>query len=316
MSERVRLGRSGLMVSPICFGTFQATPGRWGAVPDEDLLAAMRRAFELGVNFFDTADLYGPGRAEKLLGKALAPMPRDKLVVVTKAFNHFREWPPPRDLSGKYPDLSGDYLKQACEASLRRLNMDYVDLYLCHAFDVLAHPQDTTAALDDLKKAGKIRHYGASNYTVEQMRMARRFGDYVALQPGYNLLQRGIESDLLPYCLAEDLGVFVFRPLAKGLLGGRYTGDETFPEGDTRRDNPAFQGDAFRAMCERVRSLGGVADKYGLSIAQLVLVVTMMHPAVHSAIVGIKNVEQIESAAGAMGKCVSREHYFAARDAL
>lgn len=316
MVARVRLGRSELRVSPVCFGTFQATPQRWGHVPDEQLIAAMRRGYELGVNFFDTADLYGPWRGEALLGEALAPFPREDLVVATKAYNHFRESPPPADLSNRFPDLSGDYLREACEASLRRLKMDYVDLFLCHAFDPLAHPEDTTAALDDLKRAGKIRHYGVSNYTVEQTRMARRYGDYVATQPHYNLLSRDIEKDLLPYCLAEDIGVFSYGSLARGLLTGKYAGAETFPAGDTRRTNPAFQGEVFRRTCEQIRGLKRIAERHGLTVTQLTLAATLMHPAVHSAIVGIKSPEQIEDAAGAMGAALSREDYFEVRMVL
>lgn len=316
MPHRVRLGRSELMVSPVCFGTFQATPRRWGNVPDEQLIAAMRRGCELGVNFFDTADLYGPWRGEELLGEALAPFPREDLVVATKAYNHFTVTPPPLDMSNRYPDTSGDYLREACEASLRRLKMDYVDLFLCHAFDPLAHPEDTTAALEDLKRAGKVRHYGVSNYTVEQTRMARRYGDYVATQPRYNLLSRDIEKDLLPYCLAEDIGVFSYGSLARGLLAGKYTGDETFPDGDTRRTNPAFQGEAFRRTCEQTRGLIPLAEEHGVTVPQLVLAATLMHPALHSVIVGIKTPEQIEDVARAMDLTLTRQDYYEVRSVL
>jgi len=305
---RVRLGRSGLEVSPICHGTWQLSPKFWGEQPREVMIAAARRAFEVGVNFFDTADAYGNGLAEQVLGEALKPLPRDQIVVATKVYHHF--YPD----GSRHPDLSGKYVEQECEASLRRLQMDYIDLYQCHSFDPLADIEETTAALERLKQAGKIRAYGASNFTVEQLRAARRFGDYATLQPRYNLLQSQAEADLLPYCRGEDIGVLVYSPLYHGLLTGKYAGTETFE--DLRKSNADFQGERFRELAGRVRALGPIAQKYALSIVQLVLVVTLMNPMIHSAIVGIKNPEQISDAAGAMGKIISRQDYFQVRVAL
>jgi len=308
MSERIRLGRSELTVSPICFGCWQASPVYWGDQPKETLIAAMRRAFEVGVNFFDTADAYGDGRSEEILGEALADLPRDKLIVATKVYHHF--YPDGR----RHPDLSGPYIEEECEASLRRLKMDYVDLYQCHAFDPLTPQEETTAALGKLKKAGKIRAYGVSNYSVEQLRLARQHGDYDTLQPRYSLLDLDIEKDLLPYCLANDIGVLVYSPLSRGLLTGKYRGNEEFD--DLRKNSVRFQNDLFHDICEKVRGLQEIADKYGMTIVQLVLTATRMHPAVHCPIVGIKRPEQIEEAAAALGKTIDREDYFAVRKQL
>ena len=305
---RVRLGRSDLKVSPICHGTWQLSPKFWGAQPRDLMIAAARKAFDVGVNFFDTADAYGDGLAEQVLGEALKPLPRGEVILATKVYHHF--YPDGR----RHPDLSGPYIEQECDVSLRRLQMDYIDLYQCHSFDPLTDLEETTAALERLKRAGKIRAYGASNFTVEQLRAARRFGDYATLQPRYNLLQSQAEADLLPYCRAEDIGVLVYSPLYHGLLTGKYAGAETFE--DLRKSNADFQGERFRELAARVRALEPIARKYALSIVQLVLAATLMNPMIHCAIVGIKTPEHIADAAGAMGKIISREDYFQVRATL
>ena len=308
MSTRVRLGRSELQVSPVCYGSWQASKKFWGDTPHDDLIAAMRRAFEVGVNFYDTADAYGDGESERLLGRALAELPREQIVVATKVYHHFY------DDGRRHPDLSGRYLIEACHASLKRLRMDYMDLYQLHSWDPLAPLAETTESLERLRKDGKIRAYGVSNFTVEQLRLARSMGDYSTLQPRYSLLDREIESDLLPCCQAEDMGVLVFSPLSFGLLTGKFDGTESFT--DLRARHPRFQGEKFKKLAAAVRSLAPMAEKYGLSIVQLVLAATLAHPAVTCPIVGIKNPAQIEEAAGAMGKAIDREDYFAIRETL
>lgn len=308
MNNRVRLGQSGLEVSPICYGSWQLSPRYWGQFPAEQFKKAIHRAFDVGVNFFDTADAYGDGLSEQVLGEALADLPREEIVVATKVYWHF--YPDGR----RHPDLSGDYIIAECEQSLKRLKMDYVDIYLLHAYDPLTPLEETTEALEKLYRAGKIRYYGASNFTVEQMRYACKVGNYVVLQPRYSLIDREIEKDLLPYCAIEDIGVFVFSPLYHGLLTGKYDGTETF--NDFRKDLERFQGEKFKQIASAVRGLKPLADKYGMSIVQLVLAATLAHPAVHCAIVGIKTAEQIEGAAGVMGKGIEREDYFAVRNAL
>ena len=308
MKQRVRLGRSELMVSPVCYGSWQLSPRFWGEVPVEDVKAAMRRAFEVGVNFYDTADAYGDGFSEQVMGEALADVPRDKIVVATKVYHHF--YPD----GHRHPDLSGKYVVEECNASLKRLRMDYLDLYQLHSFDPYTPLAETTEALERLREAGKIRSYGVSNFTVEQLRLARAVGDYATLQPRYSLLDREIEADLLPCCQAEDVGVLAYSSLALGLLTGKYEGTESFD--DFRGRHPRFQGEKFKQLATAVRSLAPMAEKYGLTIVQLVLAATLAHPQLDVAIVGIKNPAQIEEAAGAMGKAVEREDYFAIRNAL
>ncbi|NPV52734.1 MAG: aldo/keto reductase [Firmicutes bacterium] len=302
------LGSSGLSVSPICFGTWQLSPRFWGAQSEGEIISAIHRAFEVGVNFYDTADAYGDGLAETVLGKAVKALPRDQVIVATKVYHHF--YPD----GHRHPDLSRDYILKECEASLRRLQMDYIDLYQCHAFDLITPLEETTDALEKLKKQGKIRAYGVSNFTVEQLRLARKYGDYVTIQPDYDLLNTHIEKDLLPYCQSESIGVLTYSSLHRGLLTGKYKGTETFT--DLRAKDPDFQGERFRELASRVASLAPIAEKYSMTITQLVLTATLMHPGIHVAIVGIKNSNQIEEAAGAMGKTLDREDYWQIRNIL
>jgi len=306
--ELVRLGSSELKVTPICYGSWQLSPRFWGEQPEDTLIAAMRRAFEVGVNFYDTADAYGDGHSEEVMGKALKELPRDEIVVATKVYHHFYED------GHRHGDLSHDYILEECDASLRRLQMDYIDLYQCHSFDHSTPMEETAEAMEKLLKAGKIRAYGMSNFTVEQMRLAGKCGNFSTLQPLYNLFERDSEKDVLPYCAAEDIGTLVYSPLCKGLLTGKYKGDEKFDDFRGRID--MFQGEKFKELAGRVRDLKPVADKYGLTITQLVLVTTFQHPLIDVAIVGIKNPAQIEEAAGALGKKISREDYYKVRNTL
>lgn len=305
---RVVLGQSGLSVSPVCFGTWQLSPRFWGDQSKAEILHAMRVALDAGINFFDTADAYGDGYGESVLGEFLKTVPREETVVCTKVFNHFNP-----DQS-RYPDLSAAHIRERCDASLKRLGIDRIDLYLLHFYDPLTPLDEVAATLLELQAAGKIRRFGVSNHTVEQFRAQRRFAPYSVVQPPYSLLDRAIESDLLPYCQAENVGVMIYSPLHKGLLTGKYQGTETFA--DFRAHHPDFQGDRFKAITAAVRGLEPMAKSYGLSLYQLILAATLGHPGIQVAIVGIKTAAQIQEAAGALGKTISRPDYFAIRNAL
>jgi len=308
MSERIIFGATGLEVSPICFGTWQLSPRFWGDQSRKDVLAAMETAYDAGINFFDTADAYGDGYAETVLGEFLADKPQDSVVICTKVFNHFNPD------GSRYPDLTPEHIRQRCDLELKRMGLDVIDLYLIHLFDLLTPLADIAETLDALKKQGKIRSYGVSNHTVEQLRAQRRFGAYDAIQPCYSLLDTKIESDLIPFCQSENVGVMIYSPLHKGLLTGKYKGDETFT--DFRKHLPDFQGERFKTIAEAVQSLAPLAKKYDLTIYQLVLTATLMHPAIDVAIVGIKNQKQITEAIGAIDKAISREDYFTVRKTL
>jgi len=311
MADMVKLGRTDLEVSSICFGCWQMARNRfWPTVDEADMKAAVRRALELGVNFFDTADAYGDGYGEELLGRILKGVSREKFVLVDKVYHHWLGEPG----SKRVGDLSYDYIIWECEQSLKRLQLDHLDLYLAHTWDVFTHMEETARAFDKLVKDGKIRFYGVSNFTVEQLRAAREFGRFDVLQPRYNLMDRAIETDLLPYCMAHNIGVMTYSALEYGLLSGKFKGDETFE--DVRASWPTFQGEVFKKNVDKVNGLRPLADRMGKSIVQICLRGVLDHPAVTCAINGIKTAAQIEEAAGAMGWQLSREDYYALRQQL
>lgn len=268
----------------------------------------MRAGFDAGVNFIDTAGAYGDGYSEQVVGKAVAELPRDQVVVATKVFWHF--YPD----GHRYPDLSPEYIAQYCDESLRRMNLSHIDLLQCHSWDPLTPVEAQSEALDRLVAQGKIRAYGVSNWNAEQMRYALSAGKFASNQPHYNLLNREIEEALLPLCQANDIGTMVYSSLALGLLSGKYKGTETFD--DLRKNSANFTGERFKMICDRVAQVGQIARDLGMSTVQLVLSATVMHPGIHCAIVGIKNREQILEAAGAMGKSLSRQQWYAVRDLL
>ncbi len=307
--KKISLGKTGLGVSPVCYGTWQISDEWNFRIEDKDVMVeSMRKAVELGINFFDTADAYGNGLSERITGEALRVFKREDFVLATKVFHHFY------DDGRRHPDLSKEYIISECEASLKRLGMDYIDLYQCHAFDPLADFGETAAAMDKLKSDGKIKAFGASNYSAWQLQAAREYGDYSSCQPFYSLLHRDAEEDILPYCRSENIGVLCYSPLHRGLLTGKYMGDETFS--DHRKNHPDFSGENFKNLCGKVQKLKPLADKYSITTVQLVLAATIMNPMIDCAIVGIKKPGHIEEASGATGKFIDREDYFKVRAIL
>jgi len=304
----ITLGKTGLRVSRVCFGTWQLSPRFWGEVPESQVAGAVKTAYDLGVNFFDTADAYGDGLAESVLGEALCDFPRDKVVIATKVFNHYNPD------GTRFPDLSPAHIVERCEASLGRLRTDYIDLYLLHFYDQLTPLSEVAGIMETLKAQGKIRHYGVSNFQVEELRAALAAGNFAVLQPPYSLIGAEAEQALFPLCLTHDVGVMIYSPMHKGLLTGKYKGTETFT--DFRKHHPDFQGERFQRLAGGVQDLAPLAARYGLTIYQLVLAATLTHPAIHAAVVGIKTDAQIREAVGALGKAIDRLDYFAVRQIL
>jgi aryl-alcohol dehydrogenase-like predicted oxidoreductase len=292
--EHVRLGRTGLEVSRICFGTWQIG-GDWGQTEVEDSKCAMRRAVELGINFFDTAQAYGFGESEKVLGEALKPelqARRDEVVIATKGGLLLTD-------DGLQRDSSPQTLRRGVEASLRYLGTDHIDLYQVHWPDPDTPFEETAGALDEMVREGKIRHVGVSNFSAQEMAELQRSGSVETLQPPYHLFRRDIEEDVLPWCSEHDVGVLVYGPMAHGLLTGRFDRDTQLPDDDWRASSDLFQGEAFERNLETVERLGGFAEERGLTVAQLAVAWTIANPAVHVAIVGARDEGQIEGTAPA-----------------
>lgn len=288
--EYRQLGRTDMVVSRICFGCWQLSPRFWGEVPLGPWRAAIDKALDMGVNFIDTAGAYGDGYAESRLGDYFADAGnRDRFFLATKFYWNFR--------GERFPDTSYDFILSETEDALRRLKTDRIDLMQIHAWDPLTRPEQVAAALGQLKKQGKVRWVGVSNLNVEQIAMYREVIDVQSLQPPYNLLEREIESRELPYCLQHRIGVIPYSPLYRGLLTGKYARDHIFEE--QRGKFGFFVQPAFTRILDGLDELRPIAEDLGLNLAQLAIRWLLTHPAVTSAIVGIKTPEMIENIAPA-----------------
>ncbi|NUN95997.1 MAG: aldo/keto reductase [Candidatus Omnitrophica bacterium] len=282
-----QLGKTDLVVSRICFGCWQLSPSFWGKIPLEPWHAALKKALDLGVNFIDTADAYGDGYAESSLGEFLHKEGlRDRFIVATKFFWDFT-------VSPRVPNTTHDYILRACEDSLRRLKTDRIDLYQIHAWDPLTRPEEVAAAFGRLKKEGKVRWFGVSNQNLEQIRLYGKHFEVASLQPHYNLLFRDIEARELPYCLESRIGVIPYSPLYRGLLAGTYSRDQEFE--DHRGKLELFTGEKFQRILDGLDEIGPIAQGLGLTVSQLAIRWVLTHPAITSAIVGIKTPGHIES---------------------
>ena len=292
--EFVKLGRTDLRVSRICFGTWQFG-GDWGRMDLERATGAVRRALELDVNFFDTAQGYGFGAAERLLGEALKPeiqARRHDVVLATKGGLRMGD-------DGLVRDSSPAFLRQGVEESLGYLGTDHIDLFQVHWPDRYTPFAETAGALEDLVREGKIRHVGVSNFSAEEMAEFEETRPVETLQPPYHLFRRDIEAVDLPWCAEHDVGVLAYGPMAHGLLSGKFDRSTTLDEDDWRSGSELFRGENFERNVEVVESLARFAEGRGLTVAQMAVAWTIANPAVHVAIVGARDEAQIEGTAPA-----------------
>jgi 1-deoxyxylulose-5-phosphate synthase len=285
--EYRQLGKSGLRVSVIGLGG--NTFGRYA--DQQQTTAIVRQALESGINMIDTADVYGNGVSEGLLGKAIQGH-RDELVIATKVGMRMGEGPNEHG-SSRRRVISG------CEASLRRLQIDAIDLYQIHTFDPLTPLEETLGALDDLVRAGKVRYIGCSNYDAWRIVQALWISDrahlarFVSIQPEYNLLKRDVERDITPVCEEFGLGIIPYFPLEAGVLTGKYKPDEQPPEGTRGYDNPRFASRLARPTLETVQRLDAWAHDSGHSVTELALAWLASRPAVSTIIAGTRRPEQV-----------------------
>jgi aryl-alcohol dehydrogenase-like predicted oxidoreductase len=289
-----QLGHTSLRVSAICYGTWQFG-GDWGSFEANEPQAAIRQALDLGITFFDTAQAYGFGASERVLGQALQAelkAKRDTVVIATKGGLR-------KEGDTLLRDASAKWIRQGVEQSLRNLGVDHLDLYQVHWPDPRTPFDETARALDQLVQAGKVRYVGVSNFDVAQMREFGKTRRIDALQPPYHLFRRDIERDVLPYCREHGIGALVYGPLAHGLLGGRYAPQTTFPSDDWRSKSPAFRGTRFKRNLGVVDRLRSLADRHGITLAQLAVAWVLANPAVDVAIVGARHPQQLTETAAA-----------------
>jgi aryl-alcohol dehydrogenase-like predicted oxidoreductase len=308
-----RLGRSGIQVSEVGLGGW-LTQGR--TLDDASTTAIVRRAFELGVNFFDTADVYHGGEAERALAVAVKGLRREDLVLATKCFFPMSDAPNDRGNGRKH-------LMESVHASLERLKTDYIDLMQFHRFDPETPVEETVRAVDDLVRQGKVLYWGTSMWPawaiVDACHLARAMGSTppVSNQPNYSMLERSIERSVLPASVRFGLGQVVFSPLAQGVLTGKYLPGQAPAEGTRGADGSSnmFMGGVLQdVVLERVQRLKPIAERNGLT--QFALAWCLRQPGVSSVIVGASKVSQIEENVGASGALVPASDFEEAEGVL
>jgi aryl-alcohol dehydrogenase-like predicted oxidoreductase len=296
----VRLGKTDLEVSAVAFGTW-SFGGEWGAFDEDDARATIHHALDLGITLFDTAQAYGFGEAEQVLGNALRSDARhDDVFVATKGGLR-------REGDNLVRDASAGWLRQGVEASLRHLGIDAIDLYQVHWPDPNTPADETAGALEDLVREGKIRHVGVSNYGVKEIDELGTYGRVETDQLPYDMFRRDIEDELLPYAAEHDLGVLVYGPLAHGLLAGRMTPDTRFAADDWRSKSPDFTGETFRTNLQVVGRLQAFAAEQELSLPTLAVAWAMSHPAVDVAILGARRPHHLDDTAAAADVELTRD---------
>ena len=297
--EYRKLGKSDLRVSAVGLGTL-AMGGGYTPVSDDAAIATIQRAVDIGINFIDTSDNYGRGRAEERVGQAIRGR-RDNLVIATKGGT-------PWDEQGRIRvDCSSAAITAAAEASLRRLGTDWIDLYQIHVPDPQTPYEETVGAVEQLKRAGKIRYAGVSNFWHEELETWLAVDGVVSNQMPYNFLHRDIEAELLPYCRDQGIAVIAYTPLLMGLFGGRISPNTVFEEGDHRASYPQFRGQALEETLALVGRLESVAADLGLGMAQLALSWILARPGVTCAIPGATSPWQVEENAGAAKGALDQE---------
>jgi len=296
--EKRQLGGSGLEVTVVGLGCWVMGGWMWGGADDDESIAAVRKAVELGVNFIDTAPVYGHGHSEEVVGRALEGL-RDEVVLATKCG---LVWPPREGRSHFvgpdgvpiYHNLEPDSIVKECEDSLRRLKTDVIDVYQCHWPDPGSDLGDTMEALVRLREQGKIRAIGVSNFSVEQMTEMTKHGRLDSDQPQYNMLDRSIEAEILPFCRANNVGVIAYSPLGRGLLTGKVTMDRRFEEGDHRANQPWFRPHNRKRALDFLAKVKPIADGHGATLAQLAANWVISQDGVTTAICGARRPEQVE----------------------
>jgi aryl-alcohol dehydrogenase-like predicted oxidoreductase len=293
-----QLGNSDLFITPIGFGAW-AIGGSgwefaWGAQDDSDSIAAIREALDAGINWIDTAAVYGLGHSEEVVARALEGM-SNRPYLFTKCS---MVWNERREIGHR---LKADSIRRECEASLRRLRVDAIDLYQIHWPDPDEDIEEGWVTLAALKKEGKVRHLGVSNFNVEQMKRAQTIAPITSLQPRYSLLHREIEAAILPFAARENIGVIAYSPMASGLLTGAMTARRiaSLPADDWRRGNSDFQEPQFSRNLHLVRLLRVLGNHHGRSPGEVAVAWVLREPAITGAIVGARRPDQVRDVVGA-----------------
>ncbi len=296
--ELKRLGNSDLLITPIGIGQWAMGGGgwafSWGRQDDSESISAIRAGVDAGLNWIDTAPVYGLGHAEEVLGEALAGM-AGKPYIFTKCA---RCWDENRQI---YKSLKRDSVRRECEESLRRLRVDVIDLYQMHWPEPDEEVEEGWETMVRLKEEGKVRWIGVSNFSISQLKRAQAIGTITSLQPPYNLLAREIETEILPFCRENGIGVLAYSPMHSGLLTGKMTREriESLDADDHRKRRPQFQEPLLTRNLALVEKLREVGARHGRTPGEAAIAWVLRRPEVTAAIVGLRSPAQLEGVVGA-----------------
>jgi aryl-alcohol dehydrogenase-like predicted oxidoreductase len=297
--EKRKLGNSDLMITPVGVGSWAIGGGgwafAWGPQDDSASIAAIRAALEAGFNWIDTAAVYGLGHSEETVARALEGVSL-KPYIFTKCE---RTWDEHRQIK---PSLKRDSIRRECENSLRRLKVDAIDLYQIHWPEPDEDIEEGWEAMLRLKDEGKVRWVGVSNFNVSQLKRIQALGPITSLQPPYSIISPEIETDLLPFCKLNDIGVIVYSPMKSGLLTGKMTRERiaAMPEDDFRKRVAQFQEPKLTRNLKLAELLRSIGSRHGRTTGEAAIAWTLRHPAVTGAIVGLRSAEQLEGVRGAL----------------
>jgi voltage-dependent potassium channel beta subunit len=312
--EYRHLGKQGVRVSEVCLGSWLT----YGAAKDEAIARdCIEKAYDLGVNFFDTANVYARGATEKVVGNVLGRYPRESYVLATKVYFPMGKGANDRGLSRKH-------IIEQCNASLKRLNVEYIDLYQAHRYDPSVPLSETLIAFDHLVQQGKVLYYGVSEWSAGQIAHAADLTRLAGLspiasnQPQYSMVKRDIEKEIMPLCHREGIGIINFSPLAQGILTGKYKPGEALPEGsrasDPNQNTFMNKGQLDQDLLVRVQKLVPLAEREGLTMSQLALAWCLRNGALSSVIIGATKASQVEDNVKASGRKLSSETLSAIED--
>ena len=293
-----QLGNTDMQITPIGFGTWAIGGGGyqfgWGPQDDEQSIAAIHHALDLGINWIDTAAVYGLGHAEEIVGRVLNNRV-ERPYVFTKCS---RVWDDNGEIRG---NLKAESIRRECEASLRRLQTDVIDLYQMHWPNPEQDIEEGWEAMAELQQEGKVRNIGVSNFNVSQMERVMKIAPISSLQPPYSLIHREVEQEILPFCQEHHIGVIVYSPMMSGLLSGTMTRDriKKLPEDDWRKRDPEFQEPRLSRNLALVEKLGEIAYMHGRTTGEVAIAWTLAHPGVTAAIVGARGPSQVDGIIGA-----------------
>src|SRR6266850_3585464 len=293
-----QFGKTDLYITPLGFGSWALGGGgwefAWGAQDDRESIAAINRALDLGINWIDTAAVYGLGHSEEIVARAIKGR-AERPYIFTKCS---MVWDEKGNISHS---LKRDSIRREVEASLRRLQVDVIDLYQIHWPEPDEEVEEGWTTMAELKSEGKVRHIGVSNFNASQMQRAQAIAPITSLQPPYSMISPEIEESILPYALANDIGVIVYSPMKSGLLSGTMTRERiaALPADDFRRRVPNFQEPLLSKNLKLADLLRGIGERHGRTAGEVAIAWTLRHPAVTAAIVGMRSASQVEGVIGA-----------------